>query len=66
MMLDSTSVKGRILDAAAQAFATHGVDQTSIEAPCFWTTSLRSSDSFPLASDATASSLNGAELWRLT
>ena len=31
MMLDSTSVKGRILDAAAQAFATHGVDQTSID-----------------------------------
>ena len=31
MMLDSTSVKGRILDAAARAFATHGVDQTSID-----------------------------------
>ena len=31
MMLDSTSVKGRILDAAAQAFATHGVDQTSVD-----------------------------------
>jgi len=31
MMLNSASVKGRILDAAAQAFATHGVDQTSID-----------------------------------
>ena len=31
MMLDSTSVKGRILDAAAHAFATNGVDQTSID-----------------------------------
>ena len=31
MMLNSASVKGRILDASAQAFATHGVDQTSID-----------------------------------
>ena len=31
MMLDSASAKGRIIDAAAHAFATHGVDQTSID-----------------------------------